>query len=217
MRWAEGPVYFPDGGYLLFSDIPNNRIMKFDEKDNSLTVFRSPANYANGNARDRQGRLVTCEHSDTRRITRTENNGDDHGAGRQFRRQAPQRAQRHRREVRRHHLVHRSAVRHQRRMGRQPRPARAGNHQRLSGHPGQARSTRSSPTSSIRTAWHSRPTRRSSTWSSGGAPRTAASGATTSPTTAPSQQDQADRRRRPGRARRLPRRPRRQSLVRLGQ
>jgi gluconolactonase len=76
MRWAEGPVYFPDGGYLLVSDIPNNRIMKFDEKDNSLTVFRSPANYANGNARDRQGRLVTCEHSDTRRITRTENNGD---------------------------------------------------------------------------------------------------------------------------------------------
>src|SRR5688572_26996979 len=70
MRWAEGPVYFPDGGYLLCSDIPNNRIMKFDEKDNSLTVFRSPANYANGNARDRQGRLVTCEHSETRRITR---------------------------------------------------------------------------------------------------------------------------------------------------
>ena len=42
MRWAEGPAYFPDGGYLLCSDIPNNRIMKFDEKDNSLTVFRSP-------------------------------------------------------------------------------------------------------------------------------------------------------------------------------
>ena len=76
MRWAEGPVYFPDGGYLLCSDIPNNRIMKFDEKDNSLTVFRSPANYANGNARDRQGRLVTCEHSETRRITRTEKNGE---------------------------------------------------------------------------------------------------------------------------------------------
>jgi gluconolactonase len=76
MRWAEGPVYFPDGGYLLCSDIPNNRIMKFDEKDNSFTVFRSPANYANGNARDRQGRLVTCEHSETRRITRTEENGD---------------------------------------------------------------------------------------------------------------------------------------------
>src|SRR6478752_9593852 len=43
MRWAEGPVYFPDGGYLLFSDIPNNRIMKFSEKDGSLSVFRSPA------------------------------------------------------------------------------------------------------------------------------------------------------------------------------
>ena len=75
MRWAEGPVYFPDGGHLLLSDIPNNRIMKFNEKDGSFTVFRSPSNFANGNTRDRQGRLVTCEHSVTRRITRTEKNG----------------------------------------------------------------------------------------------------------------------------------------------
>ncbi|TWC05016.1 gluconolactonase [Bradyrhizobium macuxiense] len=75
MRWAEGPAYFPEGGYLLFSDIPNNRIMKYSEKDGSLNVFRSPANFANGNTRDRQGRLVTCEHSVTRRITRTEKNG----------------------------------------------------------------------------------------------------------------------------------------------
>jgi gluconolactonase len=75
MRWAEGPAYFPEGGYLLFSDIPNNRIMKFDEKTGQTTVFRSNANYANGNARDRQGRLVTCEHSVTRRITRTEKDG----------------------------------------------------------------------------------------------------------------------------------------------
>ena len=75
MRWAEGPVYFPEGGYLLVSDIPNNRIMKYDEKDGSFTVFRSPSNYANGNVRDRQGRLVTCEHSVTRRVTRTENDG----------------------------------------------------------------------------------------------------------------------------------------------
>jgi len=75
MRWAEGPVYFPNGGYLLLSDIPNNRIMKYSEADGSFTVFRSPSNYANGNARDRQGRLVTCEHSLTRRITRTEKNG----------------------------------------------------------------------------------------------------------------------------------------------
>jgi gluconolactonase len=75
MRWAEGPVYFPAGGYLLFSDIPNNRIMKFDEKTGQTSVFRVNANYANGNARDRQGRLVTCEHSLTRRVTRTEKNG----------------------------------------------------------------------------------------------------------------------------------------------
>lgn len=76
LRWAEGPVYFPDGGYLLCSDTPNNRLMKFDEKDGSFTVFRHPSNYSNGNTRDRQGRLVTCEHSETRRITRTEENGD---------------------------------------------------------------------------------------------------------------------------------------------
>src|SRR5215207_4697550 len=75
MRWAEGPVYFPDGGYVLVSDIPNNRIMKYSEKDGSFTVFRNAANYANGNTRDRQGRLVTCEHSVTRRTTRTESNG----------------------------------------------------------------------------------------------------------------------------------------------
>lgn len=74
-RWAEGPAYFPEGGYLLFSDIPNNRIMKFDEKSGKTSVFRADANYANGNARDRQGRLVTCEHSVTRRVTRTEKNG----------------------------------------------------------------------------------------------------------------------------------------------
>ena len=75
MRWAEGPAWFPEGGYLLCSDIPNNRIMKYSEADGSFTVFRAPANYANGNARDRQGRLVTCEHSVTRRITRTEKDG----------------------------------------------------------------------------------------------------------------------------------------------
>jgi gluconolactonase len=75
MRWAEGPVYFPEGGYVLVSDIPNNRIMKFTEKDGSFSVFRSPSNFANGNTRDRQGRLVTCEHSVTRRITRTEKGG----------------------------------------------------------------------------------------------------------------------------------------------
>ena len=76
MRWAEGPVYFADdGGYLLVSDIPNNRIMKFSERDGSFTVFREPSGYANGHTRDRQGRLVSCEHSVLRRITRTEPDG----------------------------------------------------------------------------------------------------------------------------------------------
>ena len=74
-RWAEGPAYFPEGGYLLFSDIPNNRIMKFDEKTGKTTVFRANASYANGNTRDRQGRLITCEHSVTRRVVRTEKDG----------------------------------------------------------------------------------------------------------------------------------------------
>ncbi|MCQ4162804.1 SMP-30/gluconolactonase/LRE family protein [Roseomonas sp. GC11] len=74
-RWAEGPAYFPEGGYLLFSDIPNNRIMKYDERSGALSVFRGPANYANGNTRDRQGRLITCEHSVTRRVVRTEKDG----------------------------------------------------------------------------------------------------------------------------------------------
>lgn len=73
-RWAEGPVYFRDGGYLLFSDIPNNRIMRWLEDDGHLSVFRAPSHYSNGNTRDREGRLVTCEH-DTRRVTRTELDG----------------------------------------------------------------------------------------------------------------------------------------------
>jgi len=80
MRWAEGPVYFPNEvagkpGYLLCSDIPNNRLMKFDEATNKFTVHKTNVNYANGNTRDRQGRLITCEHSVTRRVVRTEKNG----------------------------------------------------------------------------------------------------------------------------------------------
>ena len=75
MRWAEGPVYLPDRRWLLVSDIPNNRIMRYDEVGNSFTVFRQNANFANGNARDRQGRLITCEHSVTRRVVRTERSG----------------------------------------------------------------------------------------------------------------------------------------------
>ena len=73
-RWAEGPVWFADGRYLLFSDIPNNRILRWLEDTGEVSVFRSPSNYSNGNSRDRQGRLITCEH-DTRRVTRTEYDG----------------------------------------------------------------------------------------------------------------------------------------------
>jgi gluconolactonase len=74
LRWAEGPVWFGDGRYLLVSDIPNNRIMRYDEATGAFGVFRQPSNFSNGLARDRQGRLLACEHL-TRRITRTEYNG----------------------------------------------------------------------------------------------------------------------------------------------
>jgi gluconolactonase len=73
-RWAEGPAWFGDARCVLWSDIPNNRIMRWDEPTGTVTVFRQPSNYANGNTRDRQGRLVTCEH-DARRVTRTEYDG----------------------------------------------------------------------------------------------------------------------------------------------
>ena len=61
MRWAEGPVYFGDGRYVLVSDIPNNRIMRYDEVSGAFTVWRQPSNFANGMCRDRQGRLLTRE------------------------------------------------------------------------------------------------------------------------------------------------------------
>ena len=74
MHWAEGPVWFGDGRYLLVSDIPNNRILRWDECSGAVSVFRQPSNNANGHTRDLQGRLVSCEHL-TRRITRTEFDG----------------------------------------------------------------------------------------------------------------------------------------------
>jgi gluconolactonase len=74
MRWCEGPVYFGDARCVLWSDIPNNRMMRWDEETGVVSIFRKPSNNANGNTRDRQGRLVTCEH-DARRVTRTEYDG----------------------------------------------------------------------------------------------------------------------------------------------
>lgn len=73
-RWVEGPAYFPAGRYLVWSDIPNNRLMRFDETDGSVSVFREPSHHTNGNTTDRFGRLVSCEHL-TRRVTRTEFDG----------------------------------------------------------------------------------------------------------------------------------------------
>ena len=74
MRWAEGPVYFGDQRCLIWSDLPSNRMLRWDEQTEQVTVFRSPSNFSNGNTRDREGRLVTCEHRG-RRVTRTEWSG----------------------------------------------------------------------------------------------------------------------------------------------
>ena len=73
-RWVEGPAWFAAGRYLVWSDIPNNRMMRWDETDGSVSVFREPSNNSNGHTVDRQGRLVSCEHL-TRRVTRTEFDG----------------------------------------------------------------------------------------------------------------------------------------------
>src|SRR2546430_11166991 len=66
LRWAEGPVWFGDGRYLLCSDIPNQRVLKWEEESGAVSIFRKPSNFANGNTRDRQGRLITCEHGGRR-------------------------------------------------------------------------------------------------------------------------------------------------------
>lgn len=73
-RWAEGPVWLGDTRQLVWSDIPNNRMLKWDEETGQTSIFRRPSNFANGNTRDRQGRLVTCEHGG-RRVIRTEYDG----------------------------------------------------------------------------------------------------------------------------------------------
>ena len=73
-RWVEGPAYFAAGRYAIWSDIPSNRILRYDETDGNISVFRSPSNNANGHTVDTVGRLVSCEHL-TRRVTRTEYDG----------------------------------------------------------------------------------------------------------------------------------------------
>ena len=73
-RWCEGPTYFPAGRYLLWSDIPNDRVMKWEESNGAVSVWRHPSGKANGSTKDRQGRYVVCEH-EARRVTRTEHDG----------------------------------------------------------------------------------------------------------------------------------------------
>ena len=86
-RWSEGPAWFAAGRYLVWSDIPNDRMLRWDETDGSVSVFRAPSGNSNGNTVDRRGRLVTCEHLN-RRVTRTEHDGsitvlaDAHGGRR---------------------------------------------------------------------------------------------------------------------------------------
>ncbi len=72
-RWVEGPVWFGDAGCLLFSDIPNNRIMRWIDGAGT-SVYREPSNFSNGHTRDHDGRLISCEHG-SRRVTRTEHDG----------------------------------------------------------------------------------------------------------------------------------------------
>jgi len=73
-RWAEGPAYLPASRSLIWSDIPNDRMLRWDETTGVTGVFRQPANYTNGHSVDRQGRLISCEHGG-RRVTRTEHDG----------------------------------------------------------------------------------------------------------------------------------------------
>jgi gluconolactonase len=73
-QWAEGPAYFGGGRYLVWSDIPSNRILRYDETDGNVSTFRQPSGNSNGNTVDREGRLITCEHSG-RRVSRTEHDG----------------------------------------------------------------------------------------------------------------------------------------------
>jgi gluconolactonase len=86
-RWAEGPALVGGGRYLIWSDLPNDRMLRYDDADGSVSVFRNPSGYSNGNTVDREGRLVTCEHGG-RRVTRTEHDGsitvlaDRHGGER---------------------------------------------------------------------------------------------------------------------------------------
>ena len=117
--WTEGPVWFGDQQRLIFSDIPNDRLMAYDVTTGKTQVFRQPSNFTNGNTRDRQGRLISCEQG-TRRVTRTEYDGTITVLADKFNGK-PLNSQRRDRQVRRHGVVHRPELRHRRRPRGQPR------------------------------------------------------------------------------------------------
>ena len=114
-RFTEGPVWFGDTRQLLFSDIPNDRIMRWDEETGAVSVFRRPSHYANGNTRDRQGRLITCEMG-TQRLTRTEYDGTITVLADRFDGKRLDRSERCGGEVRRLDLVQRQRRRHPRQL-----------------------------------------------------------------------------------------------------
>ena len=159
-RWAEGPAYLPAGRYLVWSDIPNDRMLRWDETTGAVGVFRHPAGYTNGNTVDRAGRLVTCEHGG-RRVTRTEHDGAHHRPRRPLRGQAAQQPERRGRQIGRLDLVHRPGLRHRFRLRGPQGRERDRRLPRLPRRSVNRASAASSPTTSCaRTALPSRPTRR---------------------------------------------------------
>jgi gluconolactonase len=119
--WSEGPAWNSVGRYLVWSDIPNNRQLRWLEDDGHVSVMRSPSNNSNGNTFDFQGRQLSCEHLG-RRVVRYELDGSATDHRRDVQRQAPEFAQRRGAASRRQLLVHRSALRRPvlRRHGRTP-------------------------------------------------------------------------------------------------
>jgi gluconolactonase len=110
-RWAEGPAYFAAGRYLVWSDLPNDRTLRWDETDGSVLVFQHTSNFANGHTIDREGRLICCEHL-TCCISRTEIDGSRTVLASPRPRQAAELAQRRGGQVWRLGVVHRSFLWH---------------------------------------------------------------------------------------------------------
>ena len=113
--WAEGPACFAAGRYLVWSDIPNNRMLRYDETDGQVSVFRQPSGNSNGNTVDRQGRLVSCEHSG-RRVSRTEFDGTVTTIADRYKGKRLNSPNDVGREIGRLDLVHRSDLRHRHRL-----------------------------------------------------------------------------------------------------